>query len=109
MNDHPTGENHCTEISAAFEQAHAAVADGLRLVLARQTDPLTIRNTIKDISEHLDFIEIEVNRLVGSVERWERIAGTLQLQRDEALRQRDYLIHVFEQLYNEDNPDNITF
>jgi hypothetical protein len=81
----------------------------LRLVLARQTDPLTMRNTIKDISEHLDFIEIEVKRLVGSAERWGRVAETLQLQRDEALRQRDYLIYVIDQLYNEDNPDNLTF
>lgn len=107
MNELPTGTDYHAEVTAAIAQTRAAISEGLRLIADQEDGPFTMRCQIAEISDRLDLIESEVDRLVGAVERWERVAVTLQGQRDEALRQRDFLLTMFEQLYEDERDSDV--
>jgi septal ring factor EnvC (AmiA/AmiB activator) len=83
----------------AIEDARAAIAESLRLIADQEDRPNTMRCQIKEIDERVDDIERRVSALGMVMDRWEEIATRLEQQRDEALRQRDLLMAVIEQLH----------
>lgn len=84
-----------------IDEAHQAIEHALELIRNQEDGPFTMTIALREIDQQICAIENALSYWKGGLQRAKDFALKLRGQRDEAVRQRDHVIEMLQQVLDQ--------